>query len=341
MNISLSLQLSGLGSLYGTHPFLWYIYTGIPAVCGAILIPFLSVMHDLCTSIYTARCSNKSIDDRTKARLSLLIIICSYTILHSFSEHKEFRFILPILPLVIALAGESMTRLLSSRDAATQKKMKTGICIGFVLLNFPHLIYLGTIHQRGPIALNRFLVNDIAASMPQKEQINIHYLMGCHSAPLYSHLHIPGVEISSWHLDCSPECRSQHDLLCESDAFLLNPVAFVTSAYCEGSGGDFNACKSKKDEQCLLEQFEQSTRKEVPTYAILMQDDAAKVEHKLRDLNISHLASIRHTIKSFAWKQTKRTCDSTSNSTPASHDSFSFFSLFYINFDHIEVYKHN
>ena len=293
-------------------------------------------MNDLCKSLYTARSSNKSIDDITKAKLSLLGIIFSYIILHSFSEHKEFRFILPILPLIIVIAGESITQSLSLKDATAEKKMKAYICITYVILNIPHLVYLGAIHQRGPIAVNRFLANAIRTTIHKKEHINVHFLMGCHSAPVYSHLHVPGFAISAWHLDCSPDCRSQQNSVCESDIFLLDPVAFVTSAYCDGNASHLNVCESNNNEQCLLNKNEHSDCKDTPTFVILMQKDAGKVANKLKQLNMRHVASIPHTVKSVEWKQENGKFDSTS----MSNDSVSIVSLFYINFDHIEVYQH-
>ena len=39
------------------------------------------------------------------------------------------------------------------------------------------------------------------------------------------------VNISAWTLDCSPECRSDPNILCESDDFLLNPHNFFYKTY--------------------------------------------------------------------------------------------------------------
>ena len=45
INLSNSLFYSGQGSLYGTHPFLWYVFAGIPAICGIMLLRTLRCTH--------------------------------------------------------------------------------------------------------------------------------------------------------------------------------------------------------------------------------------------------------------------------------------------------------
>ena len=128
----------------------------------------------------------------------------------------------------------------------------------------------------------------------------------------------------------------QQNSVCESDIFLLDSAAFVTSAYCDGNASHLNVCESNNDEQCLLNKNEHSDCKDTPTFVILMQKDAGKVANKLKQLNMRHVASIPHTVKSVEWKQE----NGKFNSTSTSNDLVSVVSLFYINFDHIEVYQH-
>lgn len=319
--------MSGLGSLYGTHHFLWYVYAGIPAICGAITPLFLLEIYSISTR-----------GDRTKARIALIGIIASYAILHSFSEHKEFRFLLPILPLIMVLAGHAMASLLyATTDVKSLNKLKFVALIAIILLNFPHLLYLGTFHQRGPIAMNKYFMDKIATSMYNK-QIHIHYLMGCHSAPLYSHLHIPHVSIQAWHLDCSPECRSNGGAVCESDAFLLDPTAFITAAYDnESESSGFKVCDSREDGQCSM-----NPNKNIPTFIAMMQDDAAKTSYKLKELGMSHVASIKHTINALAWHQSNNSnCDFNSDEISICHNAFTILSLVDVHFEHMEVYQSN
>lgn len=327
----------GLGSLYGTHPVLWYMYAGIPAICGAALVPFLLEMKDSIKVISNPKL--KRLNDDTKGRVQLLGIIIPYVILHSVSEHKEFRFVLPVLPLITVLAGHSIAHLTDKNDPSFRKKLRNCFIATFVGLNIPHLLYLGTVHQRGPIAVNQYLTDKITAMMQTQRQqtIHVHYLMGCHSTPLYSHLHIPDVRIRVWVLDCSPDCRSQSDIVCQSDAFLANPEAFVTSVYAEGNT---QVCDNQDNEQCFLEQDKMLGFKDIPDFIVVMQDEAARIDHGLNRLGMRNVGSVKHTIKSLSLHQSNiPPCSSTFRDKSICHDSFTILSLLDIQFQHIEIYQ--
>ncbi|KAL7551850.1 hypothetical protein ACHAWF_015051 [Thalassiosira exigua] len=325
----------GHGSLYGTHPFLWYFFAGIPAICG-IMLPFF--LWEVKRSIY----------EGSDPLWTLTWIIMPYTILHSFSEHKEFRFCLPILPLICIIAGRSMARLARS---STSQNVREGfksppeslakmdlpkirlLLTALVIFNYPHLLYLCIVHQRGPIAANGHLTSLIARA--QNSRQIVHYLMGCHSAPLYSHLHVPSVRVNAWHLDCSPDCRSNPDQVCESDAFSSDPLGFVMSSY-SVSGG----------ESCL--EFGKScmdidTVKEIPQYLVVMQDDAVLISDVLTiELNMSHVASIPHTVKYLSWHIStdwEASKKSQSHSSERDHDVITLLSVIDIHFDHMEIFQ--
>lgn len=279
--------------------------------------------------------------DSTNARISLLRIPLSYTILHSFSEHKEFRFLLPILPLLVVLAGHSMAQLVDTIPTRRKPLAVQIVFIACILLNFPHLLYLGIVHQRGPIASTQYLADEISTRIPREEPINIHFLMSCHSAPLYSHLHIPGIRIRAWHLDCPPDCRSRHDIECESDAFSSNPLSFVVNAY--GNDNHINAqvCRNKENYQCNDTQSEERGLNETPDFVVVMQHNAVKIENILFNvLGMRHVASIRHTIKSFSWHQQENTiCENRSSKTAFCHDAATVLSFIQIDFEHVEIYQ--
>lgn len=288
----------------------------------------------------------------TDNRSTLLCIILPYILLHSFSEHKEFRFLLPILPLICVLAGHSIAELVAFMDDASvissEKKRSLTftklLIVALILLNYPHLIYLGMVHQRGPIAVNQYLSTIISEETGDNgrcflssqhrydRHYTIHYLMGCHSAPLYSHLHIPGVRVNAWHLDCSPDCRSSPHALCQSNAFLRNPLGFVTSTYAhvdDSFDGD-GSCNNGANEDCPSN-YSSTSARELPHFLVVMEDDALKIADTLINTHgMSHLRSIRHAIKSLSWHSSVSSC----------HDAFTLFSLIDVCFDHIEVYRH-
>ena len=276
-------------------------------------------------------------------QMTLLWIIAPYIILHSFSEHKEFRFLLPILPLICILAGHAMSRLVYNEKRNTKSvhiSPKLMLLI-LILLNYPHLLYLGIIHQRGPVAVNQYLASAIIDKESQKvsqsktiEQYTIHYLMGCHSAPVYSHLHIPNARIKAWYLDCSPDCRSNPEIVCQSDAFSNDPLDFVKATYglslvddgsCTEDGSVNDSCR------------DESSLKEVPSFLVVMQDEARVIENVMTEkLRMSHLASIRHSIKSLSWHAS----NAHEQCTPDElcYDAVTLFSWIDVHFDHMEVY---
>ena len=280
---------------------------------------------------------------RSGPRSVLIWIIAPYIILHSFSEHKEFRFLLPVLPIICILVGHALSRLVDVTDNAKTANTLKRLCkttlvvpsnlilVALIILNFPHLFYLGLIHQRGPIATNQYLASVIEKEPRQSSpsepsrQYSIHFLMGCHSAPMYSHLHVSNARIEAWHLDCSPECRSNSDIVCESDAFLNDPLGFVTLAYNRTLAGN------------------DDSNRDIPSFLVMMQDDAVNIESFLVDqLKMTHEASIRHTIKSLSWHRQDQ-CDSSNDGQcpkqETRHDPLTLFSRIDIHFDHMEVYK--
>ncbi len=203
-------------------------------------------------------------------KFALITIILSYISFHSISSHKEFRFILPILPLVCILSSFPISRYVNidnydegkGLSSATRKrKRKNIIIILFFLFNYPHLFFLGMIHQRAPISVNQAIANHIhKLNELNYSRYSIHYLMGCHSTPLYSHLHVPTLRsngrtsiksatiLDTWTLDCSPNCRK--DSSCESDEFYANPFHFIMKSY---SNDNINIDYQRDDlDECYL-----------------------------------------------------------------------------------------
>lgn len=224
-------------TLYGSHPWHWYLTVGIPVITG-LLFPF--VIWDFFLSISNL-CST--------ARMNIWVIIAVYSFFHSFSGHKEFRFLLPILPLFCLVAGsnvQAFTIYLTASEQSQQSAsrgipLRAGLVIA--VPNMLALLYLGLFHQSAPITVNHKIAEIVNASSSSQRLIqqveqpriySVHYLTGgCHSTPLHSFLHVPdrSVVFDTWALDCSPGCRSDPDDTCEADQFRKDPSAFVDQAY--------------------------------------------------------------------------------------------------------------
>lgn len=158
-------------SLYGTHPWHWYFTQAIPVLLGPQFILFI-------IGIYYSK-------NRKYLYWSIYFIF-----IYSFLSHKEFRFIYPILPLLLLYVGEGLFII-------SKKKYFLKFFIIFYFINIILLIYFSMIHQRGSLDIMRIFRDEIEL----KENSKILFYLPCHTTPGYSHLHI---NITLDYIDCSP-----------------------------------------------------------------------------------------------------------------------------------------
>lgn len=128
--------LRKIADTYGTHHLLWYIFCGLPVLLGLYYPVFLIcswqiMKHPACFH-----------------RQAIMLIVIVWTLcVYSFLAHKEFRFLLPLLPMLIYICT-SCTFRLSVKFARTARKIFIGLLI--ITNLFPGL-YFCVIHQRGSI----------------------------------------------------------------------------------------------------------------------------------------------------------------------------------------------
>jgi GPI mannosyltransferase 3 len=215
----------GFAALYGAHPWHWYFSAGVPAITGLIL-PF--ALFDIYLVVRSHGASY--------GRRNLWIIVLSYLVIMSFNAHKEFRYILPMLPLLCLLTASHVRTIMTGRTGEVGILRLSMIGSVFVTANLIAVLYLGMFHQSGSISVNHRIVTtsrELYRSAPERSNYSVHYLTGaCHSTPLLSHLHSPPLRFDDvWHLDCSPDCRSDSNRLCESERFAIDPVTFIEESY--------------------------------------------------------------------------------------------------------------
>lgn len=256
--------VEGMGALYGSHPFHWYVSAGLPAITG-LMLPIL-------------------IFGIPKTRNNpLWAVILPYILLHSLSAHKEFRFLLPILPLLCIISGTTLAEEMNWIVYPKRKLIRGLLITTFVVANLIAFLYLGLIHQRAPMDVNQAIIRRI--QQRGHTEVSVHYLMDCHSTPLYSHLHVKGVNVKAWHLDCSPSCRSSETQICESALFSRDPLAFVRDTYGEVrpqlEQGDEHVCKNSIP---------------VPNFVAMFASDAIKVEPRLVSMGLAETDRFFHSI---------------------------------------------
>ena len=227
--------VKGLDKLYGTHPFYWYFTEGFTANIAFFLPVYFFSIHKAVYEPFSA----------LKLQMTYFQGLVLFTLLvFSFGGHKEFRFILPLLPLVFVQCGYGLFHI----GKVTSRNSFRFILVLLMLSNALLGGYVSIYHQSSPMKIMRFLRNEKhqndgleIAGRPLK---SVHFLMPCHSTPYYSHLH---QNIPMWFIDCSPPHmitpkRPRQQI----KYFEENPLKFVRDIYFNNRNEDIAA---KQDNQ--------------------------------------------------------------------------------------------
>ncbi|CAA0831593.1 Alg9-like mannosyltransferase family [Striga hermonthica] len=200
--------LSSGGDYYGTHAWHWYITQGFTIMLFTY-IPF----------------SIAGIIMSKEWKLSGLIIWVLGV--YSLLGHKEFRFVLPVLPIALIFSGIPLANL-HQRKMSKRKQIRNSrknhysrlhMSVIFLLVtNLPMALYMSMVHQRGA----EDVMNYLSKEARDNKVKSILFLTPCHATPYYSTLH---QNISMRFLDCTPS--EERGNLDESDQFLQDPLAFV------------------------------------------------------------------------------------------------------------------
>lgn len=202
--------LNEVGSFYGSHPFYWYLSSGLPGFLGINIIPFL-------LAIFTAFKSW----DKDKERQAMIQSIVFTIFVFSLLPHKEFRFLLQLLPLCLFVVSKFL-----SNWSRTKSSLTIWFVAGVILVaNIIPAGYLGYVHQQGTIkVMDR--IADIAANYKTKDghSPKVFFLMPCHSTPYYSHIH---ANISMRFLTCEPNFANEKNYSDEADKFFQAPMKWI------------------------------------------------------------------------------------------------------------------
>lgn len=202
--------INGIGSFYGSHPFYWYFSSGLPAILGIGIVPFYLAIFDAMKSWDEA-------GDRQVILKSIIFTVFAFSLL----PHKEFRFLLQILPLCLYIITSFL---------AKWSRNKSDLTIWFVAIvilvaNIIPAGYLGFVHQQGTLKVMD-KVADIAINYKTAEgkPPKILFMMPCHSTPFYSHVH---ANISMRFLSCEPNFDNDEKYIDEADKFFEAPMKWI------------------------------------------------------------------------------------------------------------------
>lgn len=204
--------IEGIGEFYGKHPWYWYLNVGLPTVLGIGTIPFVLA------ATQTLR-DYKSYEQRLVLLSSVAITLTVYSVL----PHKEFRFLLQILPICLFISTDFLKRW-SSRTSTLL------LWIAAITLLVGNLIpagYLSFVHQKGTLDVMPVLrqaSNDFKKENGQDAKIL--FLTPCHSAPAYSYLH---TNATLRFLNCEPNFAHDPNYIDEADQFYKAPSKWIRS----------------------------------------------------------------------------------------------------------------
>ena len=202
--------LNNVSGFYGTHPFYWYFTSGLPAILGVNLIPLSFAILDFFRNF-----------SASKSRQTIFASIFLTVLIYSLIPHKEFRFLLQILPLCLYIISKYL-----SEWSRKQSEMTIWFAALVILVsNAVPAGYLGYVHQQGTVKVMD-TVADIAKNYKAESGLapKIFFMMPCHSTPYYSHVH---ANITMRFLKCEPNLNNKADYVDEADKFYDSPMKWI------------------------------------------------------------------------------------------------------------------
>jgi hypothetical protein len=176
-----------------------------------VYLPFL--VHSLATTDPTPRLS--------AARLTAVF----YVAVHSLNGHKELRFLLPVLPLLLLDASASAERLNLKRDGRLLGALRA--------VNLLAFLFFSLVWQSGSI-YSMYQIGSLIP--PDATAVSVDLVTSCHATPAHTHLFRPGLRADVRFVDCHVDCR--RDDSCAHDRYNEDPAGFVR-AWDWAKGADF------------------------------------------------------------------------------------------------------
>ncbi|TVU44671.1 hypothetical protein EJB05_04119 [Eragrostis curvula] len=185
--------------MYGSQGFPSMIWTFLPfAICGIV----------------------KSREWRLSGLIAWVLGV------YSILGHKEFRFVLPVLPLALMFSGYCLATMSQVKGKNLEGKGRFSrlqlSVILLILTNVPMALYMSLFHQRG----TEDVMFHLSKEAHDGRVKSVLFLMPCHSTPYYSSLHY---NLPMRFLDCTPS--DNKGTLDESDRFLTSPSDFVGKVF--------------------------------------------------------------------------------------------------------------
>lgn len=194
---------------YGIYPWYYYLAGAIPAYLGSMLPLVIITLSNWEPQI-----------------VWLVQFLIGSLTLNSLVPHKELRFLYPVMPILMIMAGQGYNYL-NQRIRLTGKWEIIKRCYLIILLlsNLVVGIYLARIHKIAPRPLMDYLRDEVDRGQVRK----IYFAMTCHSTPFYGYLHRT---IPMEFITCEPPLNHHgalEEYVNEGNKFDKDPVGYLQS----------------------------------------------------------------------------------------------------------------
>lgn len=203
-----------LSSFYGTSRLDFYFFQAIPI----LLLNYLPFFINGFISSYDK-----------EFKYLLLFYISIFTLI----PHKEFRFIYPLMPILLYFSAIGLLNISNKVSTNITKLIILITIIISTLLSY----YFTQIHEIGELQITNLIHNKVIDDN-SNELINIGFLTPCHSTPFQSHIHLSDNLAKIWFLTCEPPLPSNllpgsniENYMDESDYFYDNPLLFLKNNF--------------------------------------------------------------------------------------------------------------
>lgn len=211
--------LYNISENYGTSPWHYHVSQSIPILTTTAL-PFLlrsffaALSHrDIPRTLSDSRQSAIALRSQDRILQVLALAVTTTTAVYSGIAHKEWRFLHPMLPILLLFASNGLVSdyLADPEGGLQSSKFKTfysGLrisrrkCLFLSITPMIPWLYLNFRHGRGQIAVTEWLGNQARFNLG----IQARFLMPCHATPWMSHIHLKEREqADKWQfLTCEP-----------------------------------------------------------------------------------------------------------------------------------------
>ncbi|GJJ76971.1 GPI mannosyltransferase 3 [Entomortierella parvispora] len=215
--------LEGISLFYGHSPWHWYISQGIPILFG-IYIPLV-----LFGSWKAWGAPQSGLNTGLKQQV---LYLCLWAlVVYSSLQHKEWRFLYPILYPMLAFGGDALYTFSLSGIQGWRSSRKFVILVAVLVgVNAIMAWYTTFVHQRGVVD-----VMDWIREKSREGKIeSVAFIMPCHSTPWYSNVHLKNREpLDMWFLTCEPplgdiNVSTYKD---DSDIFYEDPAKYLSTRF--------------------------------------------------------------------------------------------------------------